>query len=359
MAYIEKMTHASGRVTYRARVRQKGFPDKSQCFPTRKEATAWGKRMEADIRAGRYFGREEAKERTFAEFIDRYIEKELPKNPKEEKKNTYRLSWWKKHLGKYYLCHITSSMISELRDKLMTEKTPKGTLRTSSTTNRFLAALSRAFTICQREWHWIQENPVLKIQRPKENKGRERYLKKEEIARLLSVCKKSKSQYLYAVVLFAVATGARKGEILGLKWKDVDFVRCTATFRDTKNGETRTIHLGEAIVKCLKEEQKKRTILSPYVFPSRDGSQPADTRKAWENARKEAGLNNSDVVFHTLRHTTISHLSMAGNSALQISSISGHKSLSQLKRYCHLSISSTASALDRMNDEILSEVTCG
>lgn len=237
MAYVEKLRHPSGRVTYRARVRQKESPDKSVCFPTRKAATDWSKGMEAEIRAGRYFGREEDKEKTFPQFIDRYIENELPKNPKGYHKQKMLLSWWNAHLGKYFLCHITPAMIAEFRDKLMSEKIPKGTLRTPATTNRYLAALNRALTICQREWQWVKDNPVLRISRPKEAKRRERYLDKNEVCRLLEVCKKSKSPYLYAITLFALGTGARKGEILGLKWCDIDFTRRTATFRDTKNGE--------------------------------------------------------------------------------------------------------------------------
>lgn len=359
MAHIEKMEHSSGRITYRARIRVKGYPDRSLSFPTRKEATAWGKRMEAEIRAGRYFGRDDAKERTFAEFIDRYIDKVLPNKPKDSGKQKMLLTWWKAQFGKYFLCHITPSMISEKCDLLLSEKTRRGTLRSPSTANRYLAALSTAYTTCQRNWQWVKENPVLQIKRPKENKGRERYLDKNEIACLLSVCKKSKSPHLYAVTLFAIATGARKGEILGLKWEDVDFTRCTATFRETKNGETRTIHLSNAIVKCLKEECSKRTMLSEYVFPSKDGKKPACIRGAWENAVEEAGLENG-VVFHTLRHTAISHLAMMGGyNSLQIASISGHKSLSQLKRYSHLSTSSTARALDQLDEEILGDVACG
>lgn len=354
MAYVEKLRHTSGRVTYRARVRQKGSPDKSVCFPTRKAATEWGKRMEAEIRAGRYFGREEDKEKTFSQFIDRYIENELPKNPKGYHKQKMLLSWWKAYLGKYFLCHITPAMIAESRDKLMAEKTPKGTLRSPATANRYLAALSRAFTICQREWQWVKDNPVLRITRPKEAKGRERYLDKDEICRLLAVCKKSKSPYLYAITLFALGTGARKGEILGLKWSDIDFTRRTATFRDTKNGETRTTHLGDALVRCLKDEQNKRTIPSQYVFPSRDSKKSADIKGGWENAVDEADLK--DVCFHTLRHTAASHLAMGGFSTLEIAAILGHKTLAMVKRYSHLSTSATARALDQLNYEILRDI---
>lgn len=357
MAYIEKRTHPNGNVTYRVRIRQKGAPALSASFPVRRQAVVWAQRMEAEVRAGRYFGLEEGEEKTFSQFIDRYIEKELPKNPKGFFKQKALLSWWRTHLGEYFLCRITPSLIASLRDTLMSEKTPHGTLRTSSTANRYLSALSRAFTICEREWHWIKENPVRKITRPKENKPRERFLDKKEISRLLEVCKKSRSQYLYAVVLFALSTGARKGEILSLTWNDIDFTRQTATFRETKNGEVRAVHLSATIMHCLKDERQKRLVSSRYVFPNHDGTKPADIKSAWENAVKEAGFKN--VCFHSLRHTAASHLCMGGFSPLEIAAVLGHKTLAMVKRYSHLSMSATARALDRLNDEIFKDVMNG
>ena len=357
MAYIEKRQHPNGNVTYRVRIRQKGAPPLSSSFRTRREAIEWSQRMEGEVRAGRYFGREPSKEKTFAQFIERYIEKELIKNPKSYKKQKLQLSWWNEHLGKYFLCHITPSIIAELRDQLMAEKTRKGTLRTPSTANRYLAALSRAFTICEREWYWIRENPVRKIIRPRENKPRERFLDKQEISLLLDVCKKSKSQYLYPIVLFALSTGARKGEILSLRWADVDFARQTAIFRETKNGETRAVHLSATIMKRLQEEKERRAVASPYVFPSHDGTKPADITGAWESAVKQAGFK--DVCFHSLRHTAASHLCMGGFSALEIAAVLGHKTLAMVKRYSHLSMSATARALDKLNDEIFGDVING
>ena len=170
MAYIEKRKFTNGKTTYRARIRQAGAPDVSQSFATKAEAVKWSQRMEAEIRAGRYFGREEDKEKTFAEFVDRYIEKELPKNPQAYKKQKQLLTWWRAQLSRYFLCHITPSMIAELRDKLLSEKTEKNKSRTPSTVNRYLASLSRAFTIAVREWQWMKENPFAKIRRLKDIK---------------------------------------------------------------------------------------------------------------------------------------------------------------------------------------------
>lgn len=348
MAYIEKRTRASGKITYRVRIRLSGAPDLSETFPTRREAKEWSSKMEAEVRQGRYFGRKESKERTFAELIDRYLEREC--HSKSFSKYKLQLLWWKKHLSGYYLCHITPSVISEIKEQLLKEETPRKTLRSQSTANRYLAALSGAFSIAVREWNWLKENPVSKINRYKEGKPRERFLTKEEIEKLLTVCKASKSPHLYPVTLFAICSGARKGEILGLKWKDLDFTRNTATFRDTKNGETRTIPLSPTLVSCLLEEKRKRVIISEYVFPSGDGKQPACIRGAWENAAQAAGL---EICFHTLRHTAASHLTMGGASILEVGAVLGHKTLAMVKRYSHLSVSSTAKVVYRMNDEVL------
>lgn len=345
MAYIQKRQHPNGNMTYRARVRIIGMPDKSATFATRSQAKIWGQKMEAEIRQGRYFSKQEDKERTFGEFIDRYIEKELPKKTKSLVKQTSQLLWWKKHLSAYFLCHISPSMFAELRDQLLEETTVRGSLRSSSTVNRYLAALSQALTIAVKEWGWLKENPLLKISRLREGKARERYLEKEEIARLLEACWQSKSPYLYGIVLFALGTGARRGEIFNLKWEDVDCVRSVATFHETKNGETRTVPLSRSVLECLQQERKRRIVLSPHVFPC------VDIRTAWENVVEKANLKA--LRFHDLRHTAASHLAMNGASTLEIAAILGHKTLSMVKRYSHLSVSATALALNRMNEDIL------
>jgi integrase len=230
-------------------------------------------------------------------------------------------------------------------------------LRSQSTANRYLAALSSAFNIAVKEWSWLKENPVSNISKYKEGKARDRFLSKEEIEKLLEVCKESKSPHLYAVTLFAVCSGARKGEILGLKWKDLDLDRQIATFRDTKNGETRSVPLHPSLVSHLLKERRLRTVLSEYVFPSQDGKQPADIRGAWENAVKEAGLDS--VCFHTLRHTAASHLTMGGASTMEVGAILGHKTLAMVKRYSHLSVTATARVMNRMNDELLGKTANG
>ena len=351
MAFIEKRRNSDGKISYRARVRLSGAPKMSQTFRTRKEAEDWAHKLEAEIKNGRYFRREEDRKRTFNDFIERYIEKELPKNPDSYKKQKQLLTWWRSHLGRYFLCHITPSMIAELRDKLMSEKNFKGKLRSASTCRRYIFSLSKAYTICTQEWQWTKENPVAQISKPKENKPKDRYLEKEEIGILLSACQKSKSPHVYAFTLFSLGTGARKGEVLDLLWEDVDFFRSTATFRDTKNSEDRTVHLNKGLLECLMDEYKKRLVKSKYVFPSKDGKKPADIKSGWERVVQIS--NFKDVTIHTLRHTVASHLAMSGFSPLEIGRILGHKSLSMIKRYSHLSTASTERPLDKLSEELI------
>lgn len=114
-------------------------------------------------------------------------------------------------------------MIAECRDSLLSGTTRQSEKRSPSTVNRYIAILSHVFNIAIQEWQWIDENPVAKIRKPKESKGRDRYLSTDEINRLLPVCKASERPYLYLIVLIALHTGARRGEILDLTWQEVDF----------------------------------------------------------------------------------------------------------------------------------------
>lgn len=345
MAYIEKRSHQTGKVSYRARIRIHGMPEHCASFNTRTAAKEWAHRKESELKQSRYFPHDAGRHKTFAAFVDLYISRELPKNPKAFLKQKQLMLWWKSKLGKYYLNHISPSLIANCRDQLLAEATTRGSLRSPSTVNRYLAALSKAFTLCVREYGLLKENPTLLITRPQETKARERYLTLDEISRLLDTCRYSRSPHLYPVVVFALATGARRGEILKLKWEDLH--ETYATLRDTKNGESRTISLTPYLLDILTQEKKRRVILSPYIFPSLNGSQPADITSAWKEAVKKANLQN--VRFHDLRHTAASHLAMNGASTLEIAAILGHKTLAMVKRYSHFSDSATAKVLQRMN----------
>ena len=94
----------------------------------------------------------------------------------------------------------------------------EGRTRRPATVVRYMAALSHAFTIAVKEWEWLDDSPLRKVSKPQEPRGRVRFLSDEEREILLASCKQSKAPYLYPLVVLALSTGARRGELLGLTW---------------------------------------------------------------------------------------------------------------------------------------------
>lgn len=169
---------------------------------------------------------------------------------------------------------------------------------------------------------------------------RVRYLDEDERKRLLDACKASDNDKLYPIVVFALSTGARKGEILGLTLEDIDLDRGAAILRDTKNGETRPAPIVNHLMDLLKDhivdiqtfyDGLGSNPSARWLFPRRDGQAPIDIRNAWENARDSAGIK--DFRFHDLRHTTASYLAMNGANPLEIAEVLGHKTFQMVKRY--------------------------
>jgi integrase len=201
-----------------------------------------------------------------------------------------------------------------------------------------------------KEWGWSHENPVLKVTRLKEPRGRVRFLSDEERAALLIACKNSGSEYLYTAVVLALSTGARKMEILGLKWQGVDLTRRTITLHETKNGERRVLALESKALELMMQHAKIRTLHCAFVFPGKFLDKPIDLTTPWKSALQRAGIK--DFRFHDLRHSAASYLAMNGASLAEIAEILGHKTLSMVKRYSHLSDLHTSQVVARMNEKI-------
>lgn len=222
MKGIEKRTNKDGSFTYRARVRIKGHPSVSESFSSLTLAKKWKRDTESAIERGRFQFSSLAKKHTLAELIDRYIENILPTKPKNARNDKQQLLWWKQELGHCLLSDIKPSHIAQKRDELLSQNTFYKKPRSSTTVVRYIASLSHAFSIAVKEWDWIDENPVCKINKPKLPQGRIRFLDESEKKRLLETCKQSNSAYLYSIVVLALSTGMRKTEILTLGWDNID-----------------------------------------------------------------------------------------------------------------------------------------
>lgn len=350
MAVIQERVDKDGKTKYRVLIRLKGYAPQSATFSRKTDARNWAGQTEAAIKEGRHFKTLEAKKHTVADMIGRFVDYELPKNPKQIKDKGAHLAWWKKEIGYGLLSDISSAKISECRDKLLSEEIVPGRKRSASTANRYLASLSHVFNMAIREWEWLEINPVGRIKKQIEPRGRVRFLNEKERDRLLKECKESESPLLYPVVVLAISTGMRQGEIMNIKWEDIDLARGLIVLHETKNGERRTLPLtGHALelVKGLNEVRRKD---NPYLFPSKKLSGPANLRKSWDGVLRKAGIENFH--FHDLRHTAASYLAMNGATLAEIAEVLGHKTLAMVKRYAHLSDAHTASVVLRMNEKI-------
>ena len=245
---------------------------------------------------------------------------------------------------------VTPSLLIEYRSKLIDNPNQRGLERTPATINRYYAALSHAFTIAVKEWEWMQENPILKITKLKEPSGRTRYLSDDERRKLLKACQESQSRYLYILVILALSTGARKMEIAGLKWQDVNLQRNLIFLHDTKNKEKRSLPLVDFSKELMQKHFENRNKNSELVFPAKNLKKPIDVRTPFETALKRAEIK--DFTWHDLRHSAASYLAMNGASSSEIAAVLGHKTLSMVKRYSHLSDSHTASVIEKMNNKI-------
>ena len=289
-----------------------------------------------------------------SDLIARYVEEVLPLKPKSYKDQKQQLEVWNKEIGHLSLQEVTPSVITAFRNKLSIGKTSRG-IRSKATVNRYLAVLSHTFTIAMKEWEWVSENPVMKVSRLKESRGRVRFLSDAEREALLSACKESDNKYLYSIVVLALSTGARKNEVLNLKWENVDFNRQVITLHETKNGERRLLPLQGYAYQLILALSKSRVFTSEYLFPSDRTNKPVDVKKSWETSIKRAGIE--DFRFHDLRHSTASYLAMDGASMTDIAEVLGHKTLQMVKRYAHLSEAHTSKVVASMNEKMFPSKT--
>jgi integrase len=350
MATIEKRQLTDNQVIYRVKVRLKGFPTQTATFKRLTDARRWAQQTESSIQEGRHFKTTEAKKHTLADAITRYIEQVLSRKPKSTYDQSIQLAWWRDAIGSHTLANVTPALVAQQRDKLANGITVRHTKRSEATVNRYMAVLSHLFTVAVKEWGWLQENPLAKVTKLKESRGRVRFLSDEERERLLKVCRASASAYLYPVVVLCLSTGARKMEILGLRWENVDLDRGVITLHETKNGERRILPLTGYALDLIKKQSKVRLLGTSLLFPSKDLTKPVALRTPWENAVKKACIE--DFRFHDLRHSAASYLAMNGATLTEIGAVLGHKTPEMVKRYAHLSEAHTTDVVARMNEKI-------
>lgn len=324
----------NGEVSFRARFRVKGYPTASQTFPDKELAEKWLNERKRSALIGLHLPSYKEKLYTLKEAIEKYLLQILPLKPRNAKNTRRHLLFWIKELGNFSLSTITPDIIATIRDRMLKEEVHPGKLRAPATVTRYLGALSHLYSVAVKEWEWINENPLAKVRKPPQSPWRTRFLSQEEIARLLEACKESKCSHLYPIVVLALSTGMRSGEIHSLRWHQIDFQHGQILLPITKNGEAGAVPLvGHAfqLLQSLYSGQTKNALLFPSpTIPNKS----VETRKAWQTALRRCNI--TDAVFHTLRHSTASHLAIMGKSLHDIASLLRHKDIQVTRRYAKL-----------------------
>lgn len=350
MATIEKRKNDDGSTIYRVKVRLKGHPEETASFQRLTDARQWGQTIETAIRERRHFRSSMSKKYLFSELVDKYTKEVLDLSDRDTDNQRHYLRYWEEKLGAYELAGISPALISEHRNNLLGTPNKYGRKIGVSTVNRYTTALGHVFSTAVKQWGLLETNPLTRVNKLKEPRGRVRYLSDDERNILLESCKNSDNKYLYMIVVLALSTGARKSELLTLKWKDINLDRGLVTLHETKNGERRALQIQGYARQLLAAHSKTKHHDFDYLFPSQKKNQPIDIRTAWENAVKNANLK--DFRFHDLRHSTASYLAMNGATLAEIAEVLGHKTLQMVRRYTHLSESHTAQVVQRMNEKI-------
>lgn len=269
-------------------IRRKGHPAQSKTFDLRKDAEKWGRQQERLIDAGQWVDRTEAEQTTLRDLLKRYS-KEISITKRGAEVETIRINTLcRSALAKYTVAAITGKTLAHWRDERLTEVS-------GSTVTRELQLLGHVFSVAIREWGFgLHSNPVSLIRKPTPNKARDRVLNDSQRQALVSSCAQCQSPWIKPVVVFALETAARRGEILALTWRDVDLERKVAKVSG-KTG-SRTIPLSPACVSILRSLPRS---LEGHVFPVTIET----LKQAYARAVARAGIQ--DFTFHDLCNPTL------------------------------------------------------
>ena len=278
----------------------------------------------SQIVEGRFFETLEETTRTFEELMERYLSEHAARKsqPRHYRGYTNNL---KAFFGGRTLAEITPKLIVEYKNLRYAAGLKPASI------NRELSSLKKAFNLAVREWEWCRVNPVSRVSMERENNQRDRWLSVEEETRLLQAC----APWLHDLVIFALHTGMRMGEILELTWRGADVSRRTVMVFRSKNGERRTIPVNQTVLTVLKEKAKVRSLKTDLIFCSKVFTpiESGHLRRSFRLALSKAKIE--DFHFHDLRHTFATRLVQAGVDLYKVQRLLGHKSPIMTQRYAH------------------------
>ncbi len=311
--------------SWQVRIRHSGLPLLIKSFPSKIEAKNWAAETEALIRRDpSLFVYRDCEIKTLRDLFKRYLQEVTPQKKGHQPERHRLRALIRNSIGDISLNKISGAQIAKFRDSRLKQVS-------SATVLKELTLISSAIEIGKSEWGLeivIRTNPVSLISKPKAPRPRDRRLEAGELEKLLSACT-SPNPWFRSVVLFAIETGMRRGEILSLTWQHVHLDKRYVHLPDTKNGDSRNVPLSPLALELLRE--LPRNIRGDQVvFPLHYEA----LKSAWRRACTKASIAN--LRFHDLRHEATSRFFEKGLNVMEVAAITGHKDLRTLQRYTHL-----------------------
>jgi integrase len=305
---------------FQVQIRRTGYPTISKSFAQKKDAQEWARLREIELDRDELAPcRRNLSTIKLRDLVLRYMSEVLPEKRSQEVETIVLNRFLKDPICRRPLSNLATSDFAEYRDRRLTEIAP-------ISLKRQLAPLHNMFELAQDEWGIpIKENPLAKLKLKATDNRRERRLKEGELERLLEAGKYLRNPYVVTVLLFALETAMRRGEILSLCWDQIDTKRSSATILESKNGYSRTIPLSPKAIALLHDCRGEGDGCFPITANA--------IRLAWGRLCKKAQVH--DLHFHDLRHEAISRFFEIGLTVPEVASISGHRDFRILSRYAH------------------------
>ena len=318
---------------WQVQIRRAGSPHVAKSFTKKTDALEWARHMEtlAD-RSALPANMNSLKGVTVGDLLIRYRDEVVSQKRSRDVKTAILNAFLRLKIARTALSEIGPHHFAAYRDGRLGVVKP-------ATVSRELGIIQHAFNIAEREWNYpIQANPLSSIRKPKIGPNRERRVTEEELNLIIEAAEGCRNVLVSKVILLAVETGMRQGEILNARWSDLDLQNRTLHLPKTKNGFPRTIPLSPNAIDVLKSV-KRVVDNEDKVFPL---SQNA-FKMAWRRLIRRSGVAN--LRFHDLRHEAISRFFERGLSIMEVALISGHREIRMLKRYTHLKAETVAKRL--------------
>jgi integrase len=314
--------------SWQAIIKRKGYPAQARTFALRKDAEKWARQHEREMDTGHWQDRTEAEQTTLKDLLERYAREVSPTKRGADVEIIRLQALGKSTLARCAVASITGQALAGWRDKRLTSVS-------GATVSRELTLLGNVFSVAIKEWDFaLNCNPVSLIRKPAPNAARDRILTASQREALIAACGQCRSPWIKPVVVFALETASRRGEILSLTWGNVSLEQRIALV----SGKTgpRKVPLSPACIEALSTLPRS---LGGHVFPV-----TVETLKQ-AYARAVARADIPDFTFHDLRHDALTRLARKGFDLLELRAISGHATANMLQRYVSIDAGDLAKKL--------------